>query len=417
MLMKKFSLQITAAILMAICIVGCARGINYHLRSGGHRVRTGLENYISSRAAAYKGKKAALVTNHSGYDFDLRQNIELFREKGIVVTVVLAPEHGIYGFKNEIDYQYGWYDWSIKCTVYNLFSTNQYVLQYLFRSVDIIIFDIQDMGMRCFTYITNLKNVMDALEGMERELIVLDRPDPVGFIGVDGPFLEGRFATKWVSAFPATFLYNMTVGESARYYRGEFRPGVKLTVVPMSGYSRNKLFYETGLPWIPPSPNLPTYESAIVYTAVVLMEGINLSLGRGTSKPFEYIGAPWIEPVSFSKKLDELGLKNFRFKPVYFKPTFSKYAGMVCGGAQIFYTGGNFSPSEAAYRIIGAIMKQYPYYTRWERYGPHYTIDSLAGTDKFRTWIQAGRPWEEFKKEISPGIKEYGKKRKRYLLY
>ena len=415
--MKNLRLQIIAALMTAICAAGCASDINYHLRSEGHRVRTGLENFISSRAAAYKGRKAALVTNHSGYDFDLRQNIELFREKGIAVSMVLAPEHGIYGFQNDIDYQYGWYDWSIKCPVYNLFSANRYVLQYLFRSVDIVIFDIQEMGMRCFTYITNLKDVMDAIDGMDRELIVLDRPNPVGFIGLDGSFLEGRFTTKWVSAFPATFLYNMTVGESARYYRGEFRPGVKLTVVPMRGYSRNMPFHKTGLPWIPPSPNLPTYESAIVYTAVVLMEGINLSLGRGTSKPFEYIGAPWIEPVSFSKKLADLKLKNFRFKPVYFKPTFSKYAGMLCGGVQMFYTGGNFSPSEAAYRIIGAIMKHYPYYAQWVQYGPRYEIDSLAGTDKFRTFIQSGRPWEEFRKEIAAGIKEYNKKRKKYLLY
>jgi uncharacterized protein YbbC (DUF1343 family) len=415
--MKKSSLQITAAILTTICIVGCASGVSYHLGGSGPRVRTGLEGFISSKAAAYRGRKAALVTNHSGYDSDLRQNITLLRERGIVVSMVLAPEHGIYGFQNDIDYQWGWYDGSIKCMVYNLFSANRYVLQYLFRSVDVVIFDIQDMGMRCFTYITNLKDVMDALDGMDRELIVLDRPNPAGFIGVDGSFLEGRFATKWVSAFPATFLYDMTVGEAARYYRGEFRPGVKLTVVPMREYSHTMPFHKTGLPWIPPSPNLPTYESAIVYTSIVLMEGINLSLGRGTSKPFEYIGAPWIEPVSFSKKLGELKLKNFRFKPVYFKPTFSKYAGMVCGGVQLFYTGGIFSPTEAAYRIIGAVMKQYPYYARWERHGPNYEIDSLAGTDKFRTLIQSGRPWEEFRKEISSGIKEFAKKRKKYLLY
>jgi uncharacterized protein YbbC (DUF1343 family) len=415
--MTKLRLQIIAALTTAICAAGCASDINYHLRSGGPRARTGLENFISSGAAAYKGRKAALVTNHSGYDFYLRHNIELLREKGIAVSMVLSPEHGIYGFQNDIDYQYGWYDWGIKCAVYNLFSTNRYVLQYLFRSVDIVIFDIQDMGMRCFTYITNLKDVMDALEGMDRELIVLDRPDPVGFIGADGSFLEDRFATKWVSAFPATFLYNMTVGEAARYYRGEFRPKVKLTVVPMRGYSRNMTFHRSGLPWIPPSPNLPTYESAIVYTAIVLMEGINLSLGRGTTKPFEYIGAPWIEPVSFSKKLGDLKLKNFRFKPVYFKPTFSKYAGMVCGGVQIFYTGGNFSPTEAAYRIIGAIMKHYPSYVRWERYGPSYNIDSLAGTDKFRAYIQSGRPWEEFMKEIAAGIKAFNKRRKKYTLY
>src|SRR5271157_485378 len=131
MLTKKFPPQITIAIIIAIFTAGCAGSINYHLNRGGHRVRTGLENFIASKAAKYAGRKAALVTNHSGYDFDLRPNIQLLREKGIMVTMVLAPEHGIYGYKNDLDYRYGWYDWNIKCTVYNLFSTNRYILQYL----------------------------------------------------------------------------------------------------------------------------------------------------------------------------------------------------------------------------------------------------------------------------------------------
>jgi uncharacterized protein YbbC (DUF1343 family) len=396
---------------------GCGSSVNYHLNSGGHRVRTGIEKFINGPVKKYRGKKAALVTNHSGYDFDLRQNVQLLRDKGITVSMILAPEHGIYGYKNDIDYHPVTFDRNIHCYIYNLLGMNRNTLRYLVQQADIVIFDIQDMGMRCYTYITNLKDVMDAMEGLDRELIVLDRPNPVGFLGMDGSFLEKRFTTRYVSAFPAPFLYDMTIGEAALYYRGEFRPKVKLKVIPMGRYSRGMLFNKTRLPWIPPSPNLPTYESSIVYTAIVLMEGINLSLGRGTTKPFEYIGAPWIEPVSFCKILEELGLEHFRFKPVYFKPTFSKYENMRCGGAQIFYTGGEFSPTEAAYRIIGAIMKHYPYYAQWVRFGPFYDIDGLAGTDRFRVFIQAGKPWEEFKKEIAPGLKAFKKKRRRYTLY
>jgi uncharacterized protein YbbC (DUF1343 family) len=175
-------------------------------------------------------------------------------------------------------------------------------------------------------------------------------------------------------------------------------------------------FFETGLPWIPPSPNLPTYESSIVYTAMVLMEGINLSLGRGTVKPFEYIGAPWIEPVKFCKILEELNLKNFKFKPVYFKPLYNKYAGTVCGGVQIFYTGGTFSPTETAFNIIAAIMKNYPN-ARWTLFGKIHSIDTLAGTGKFRQCIEAGKAYEEYRNEILAGTREFKNKMKKYLIY
>ncbi|MBP7735369.1 MAG: DUF1343 domain-containing protein [Spirochaetes bacterium] len=415
--MNRITLRISAACILLILFSGCGSSVSYNLNPGGRHVRTGIERFIGGPVKKYRGRKAALVTNHSGYDFDLRQNIQLLRDSGVTVSMVLAPEHGIYGYKNDLDFHPVSFDRIINCHIYNLYGINRNTLRYLIQQVDIVIFDIQDMGMRCYTYITNLKDIMDAMDGLDRELIVLDRPNPVGFLGIDGSFLEKRYATKYVSAFPAPFLYDMTIGESARYYRGQFRPKVKLRVINMGGYSRRGLFNKTGLPWIPPSPNLPTYESAIVYTAIVLMEGINLSLGRGTTKPFEYIGAPWIEPVSFCKKLEELKLKSFRFKPVYFKPTFSKYANMRCGGAQIFYTGGKFSPTETAYRIIGAVMKNYPYLAQWVRFGPFYDIDGLAGTDKFRVYIQAGKPWKEFIKATAPGIKEYRKKRRKYTLY
>ena len=415
--MTRITPRISALLIVLILTAGCGNTVNYHLNSSGRRVHTGIENFINGQVKKYRGKKAALVTNHSGYDFNLRQNIQLLRESGMVVPIILAPEHGIYGYKNDLDYRPAWYDRSVNCYIYNLLGIHPQTLRYLIQQVDVVIFDIQDMGMRCYTYISNLKEIMDAMDGMDRELIILDRPNPVGFLGVDGSFLEPRYTTRYVSAFPAPFLYDMTIGEAARYYRGERRPKVKLKVIPMSRYSRGLLFNETGLPWIPPSPNLPTYESSIVYTTIVLMEGINLSLGRGTTKPFEYIGAPWIDPVPFCKKLDDLGMKNFRFKPVYFKPTFSKYANMRCGGAQIFYTGGEFSSTEAAYRIIGAVMKQYPYQAQWVRFGPYHDIDALAGTDKFRAYIQAGKSWEAFKKDIAPGLKAYKKKRRKYLLY
>lgn len=404
-------------VLLTIMLPHSCTAQYYHLFEKGRRVRTGLEVFCDQKAKRYAGMKAAVVTNNSGYDYHLQRNIYLLKNKGIQVTMILEPEHGLYGYKNEMDYSYGWFDEHTGLPVYNLYGAARQQLRHLFSGVDLVIFDIQDMGMRCYTYITDLKVVMDALDGSNRELIVLDRPNPTSFLGIDGADLDPRFATAYVSAFPAPFMYDMTIGEAARYYCGIRGLDIKLTVVPMNRYRRGMRFHETGLPWIPPSPNLPTYESAVVYTALVLMEGINLSLGRGTAKPFEYIGAPWIDPEDFCAEMDRIGLKQFRFKPVYFKPTFSKYAGFRCGGAQIFYLGGRFSPTETAYRMISAIMKRYPYLTSWVCHGGRYDIDALAGTDMFRRSIQEGKSWEEFQALIAAGRVSYMKKRKKYLLY
>ena len=184
----------------------------------------------------------------------------------------------------------------------------------------------------------------------------------------------------------------------------------------MKNYRKDMFYHKTGLPWIPPSPNLPTYESSIIYTAVVLMEGLNISVGRGTAKPFEYIGAPWIEPLLFTNNLSKLGLNNFRFRPVYFKPTFSNYESQKCGGVQIFYTGGKFSPTEFSYKVIQNIMRNYNN-AKWKTYKVSFQVDYLAGTDLFRRYIQEGKTYEEFRNRIEREVEKYEKKRRKYLIY
>lgn len=381
------------------------------------RVYTGLESFIENYADSYRGKRAAVVTNHSGVDFELRRNIDLFRSKGIEIAVVFAPEHGIYGYQNNYDKKLYIVDETLNLVVYNLHHLDVLRIRHLMRVADIIIFDIQDMGMRCYTYISSLKMVMDALSSTDKELIVLDRPNPIGFLGTDGPLLEEQFFSRHVSAFPSTFTYNMTIGEAALYYKSRYARSLKLLVVPLSNYRRDLYYTETMLPWVPPSPNLPTYESAIVYTAMVLLEGINVSVGRGTAKPFEYIGAPWIEPVAFCDGLTGLALDAFRFRPVYFKPTFSKHEWRRCGGVQIFYAGGRFSPTEVAYRVIRYLRVNYSRKFRWERFRGKYDIDYLAGTDTFRKAIESGKSWEEFEREIAGGIEKFNEMRQKYLLY
>lgn len=380
------------------------------------RVYTGLENFIQNAAEKYRDKRAVLVTNHSGVNYDLKKNVTLLRKIGLQISVVFAPEHGIHGYQNEFDKRLYNIDKRLRLVIYNLHHLTARTFRHLTKRSDVVIFDIQDMGMRCYTYVSNLKTIMDALKGTDTELIVLDRPNPLGFLGVDGPYLERRYFTHFISAFPATFLYNLTIGEAAQFYNGEYVKKVKLKVIPLKGYSRDMLYNETMLPWIPPSPNLPTYESAIVYSAVVLMEGINISLGRGTPKPFEYIGAPWIDAFSFCEGLRALKLKGLRFRPVFFKPTFSKYKGRQCAGVQIFYTGGVFSPTEVSFKIIRFIKQNYRR-LRWERYRRDYDIDFLAGTNKFRLAIIQGKSWEKYLETVIKKIEAYNDRREEYLIY
>ncbi|MCK5346339.1 MAG: DUF1343 domain-containing protein, partial [Candidatus Heimdallarchaeota archaeon] len=340
----------------------------------------------------------------------------LIRKKGIIIDILIAPEHGIYGYQNEFDKNTYIHVKQLNAIVYNMHKMKGRELLNISKKSDIIIYDIQDMGMRCFTYISNLKRIMDILKGTKRELIVLDRPNPLSYLGTDGPYLDDKFRSAYVSAFPSPFIYNMTIGESALYYKGEFLRDIKLRVIKMENYSRSMFFHETELPWVPPSPNLPTYMSSIVYSAVVLFEGTNISIGRGTPKPFEFIGAPWIDPVVLARDLQKIGFKNFRFRPLYYMPSFSLYKGVRCGGVQIFYTGGKFSPTEFSYKLMQHIFKKYKK-AIWKQQKGYYRVDFLAGTDKFRKSITQGKTYKEFLSEIKGAIDTYEKKRKKYLIY
>ncbi|MDY6933175.1 MAG: DUF1343 domain-containing protein [Spirochaetota bacterium] len=407
-------------IILAFCIIFsfCSSGKRYyHIPAKNERrVYSGLEYFIEKYAHAYKKRSAVVVTNHSGLDYYLQRNIDLFRDNGIEIAFILVPEHGLYGYQNDYDKEMYNVSEELNAIVYNMHKLNKASLKSLLSIADIVIFDIQDMGMRCYTYISNLKFVMDVLNGEDKELIVLDRPNPIGFLGVDGSYLDEKFFSRYISAFPVPFIYGMTIGESALYYKGEFVKDVMLNVIPLVNYDRDMLYNETMLPWVPPSPNLPTFESSVVYSAVVLLEGINISLGRGTTKPFEYLGAPWIEPISFCEGLKGLGLCNFNFRPICFKPTFSKHKDEKCGGVHILYMGGRFSPTEVSYRLIRYIMETYKE-CKWEKYRDGFDIDYLAGTDKLREAITRGMDYRDFYDEIKDEIENYRKVRAKYLLY
>ena len=416
--MKKIFKQPVIILIILLFASSCAhQEVYYNLPARRSRkVETGLERFARDYALKYRGKNIAIVTNHSGVDSNLKHIVGILRDRGIIVNFALAPEHGLYGYKNYYDKHKYDVDEKNNIIVYHLHHFNKKSLSLLFKVPDAVIFDIQDMGMRCYTYVSSLKLVMDAMEGTGKQLIILDRPNPISFLGVDGPALDKRFYSKHIASFPSTMFYGMTPGEAARFYRGEYLKKLDLKVVPLSNYDSRLLYNETGLPWVPPSPNLPTYKSAILYTSLVLMEGINVSMGRGTSNPFELLGAPWIDPDSLCEGLTGLNLRNFRFRPVYFKPTISVYENTVCGGVHIYYTGGSFSPTEVSFKIIKYLQDNHDQF-RWRERNKKYIIDNLSGTDMFRTFIADGKDYPEFKKAISGNVESFRKKRTPYLLY
>lgn len=417
---RRLALRPAAAIICAGIVLCCSSAngpARYYLPPGSpSNIVLGLENFINDEAGRYRGKTAVLITNHSGVDREFRHAIDKLRRKGICIAAVMAPEHGLYGHQNVYDRESFHVDKSHDVIVYNLHHFDVTALRSMFSVADAVIFDVQDLGMRCFTYVSSLKLAMDALNGTGTELIVLDRPNPIGFLGIDGPDLDPEFYSREISAFPAPFIYNLTPGEAARYYRGRRAGKVNLRVVPMTNYRRDMYFHETMLAWIPPSPNLPDYRSAIVYTAVVMMEGINISIGRGTPNPFEFIGAPWMDPVETARDLNAMGMQNFRFRPVVFQPTFSLYQGKRCGGVQMHYAGGRFSPIEVSYRMVSYLKKRHPRF-QWKHSGANYWVDYLAGTDLFRKSIDAGLDYERFEEKIRDGIRQYRRHRAPYLLY
>jgi uncharacterized protein YbbC (DUF1343 family) len=412
-----FQNKIYIGLLVSLFVISSCQTVKYHLSEKRPAVETGLEIFLKDTYKDYRGKKIILITNHSGRNANLLQNISLLRSKGIIITTILAPEHGINGSQQNYDSRIMIPDYRRHLVIYNLHKLKRKQLKFLIKKHDAAVFDIQDMGMRCYTYISNLKNIINAMTGLPTELIVLDRPNPVAFLDVKGFNLDKKFKTRFVSNFPAPLFYNLTLGEAALYYNSITGSQTNVSVIKMRGYSGDMMYHKTGLPWIPPSPNLPNYESAIMYTITVLMEGITLSIGRGTSKPFEYIGAPWINGEKMAHDLNAMKLKSFRFRPVYFTPSFSYYRNRQCRGVHIYYTGGSFDPLEITYAIMSYLIKKYPRRIIWVKKDSFYWIDALAGTDKFRKRLLKRKPYSVIKKEIEKSTAVYKNLYRRYKLY
>jgi uncharacterized protein YbbC (DUF1343 family) len=387
-------------------------------------IRSGLELLRRGWPRRLKGLRVGLLVHPASVDSRLTHAVDIFLEfRDVRLVALFGPQHGIFGETqdNMVEWR-GFRDRRTGLRVHSLYGRVRKPGKGMLRDIDVMVIDLQDVGSRYYTYIWTMYLCMQRCEEMGRSVVVLDRPNPVSGRLIEGPVLDEGYSS-FVGLRPLPVRHGMTVGEIAMYLGGEYHPSLDLHVIPLKGWRRKMWFDMTGLPWVMPSPNMPTLTTATVYPGMCLLEGTNLSEGRGTTRPFEIFGAPFIEPERLVNRLGDYRLKGVVFRPLYFKPTFHKYAGRMCGGAQIHITERErFRPFRTAVAILKAVYELYPQRFKWRRPPYEYEterlpIDIIAGTDRLRRDIEADRPLKEMEAWWAEDCRRFNRKREGYLIY
>jgi uncharacterized protein YbbC (DUF1343 family) len=370
-----------------------------------------------------RGRTIGLVCNPASLDARFRHVVTRAEAAGVRVGAIFGPQHGFRSDlqENMIESAHG-RDRRRDIPVYSLYSETREPTAEMLQGLDALVIDLQDVGTRIYTYIYTMANCLRAAARHGLPVIVCDRPNPIGGTAVEGPMLCPGFES-FVGQYAIPMRHGMTIGELARLFNGLFGIGAKLEVMAMQGWSRGDFFDASGVPWVLPSPNIPTLDTAFVYPGTVLFEGTNVSEGRGTTRPFELIGAPWIDPESLAADLNTRDLPGAYFRSVLFEPTFHKHAGTPCGGCQIHVTDRRaFRPVEAGVALIEACRSAATDRFAWRPppYEYEYTlepIDILFGSAALREQLTAGRSASEIAAGWSDDIAPFLEQRASVLLY
>ena len=380
------------------------------LRNG--KVKTGIDVLEAENFAPLEGKRVGLITNHSGLTSDGRRTIDvLAHAPGVKLVALFGPEHGLAGSAAEGAPVGSGRDAATGIPIYSLYGAVERPTDEMLKGIDALVFDIQDVGARFYTYITTLGYTLEAAGKKGIEYFVLDRPNPINGREVQGPVLEPGL-TSFIGYFAMPVRHGMTVGELAEMYNRELGINARLHVVKMRDWQRTDWFDETGQAWIDPSPNLRNLTEEILYPGVCLVEGANISLGRGTDTPFELVGAPWIKSRELAAYLNGREIQGVRFLPSDFRPLDSNFRGQLCHGVQLVLIDRQaLEPTELGVELLAALWKLYPQEVNLDGslrlVGSHKVIDSIrAGEDPQRIWYD----WQE-------RLEEFKKVRARYLLY
>ncbi|MCX5379240.1 DUF1343 domain-containing protein [Streptomyces sp. NBC_00091] len=398
--------------------LGVAGGVGPAGAAGAaERVRTGFERLAADGYAELAGQRVGVVTNPTGITADARHLVDvLHADERVDLVAVFGPEHGFRGTAQAGGSEGAGRDPATGLPVYDAYGKSGQKLADLFTAagIDTVVFDIQDVGARFYTYIWTLYDCMRAAALAGKAVVVLDRPNPAGGRRAAGPVLEPAYAS-FVGREPIALAHGMTAAELALLFNGEFLGGdrVKLRTVRMSGWRRESFFGETGLPWVPPSPNMPTADTALAYAGTCLFEGTNLSEGRGTTTPFELLGAQGVDR-RWAEAANGLGLPGVWFREAWFTPAFSKHAGKVCGGVRlIVHDREAFDPVRAGIGLLVTARRA------WSGFGwrTDHWIDRLTGSDRVRTMVDAGAGVEEVAGAWAAGLARFAAVREEYLLY
>ncbi len=387
-------------------------------------IKLGLEKILDEQINLLENLRVGLICNQASVNHQFQHAADLFFEhQKINLTTLFGPQHGIRGDvqDNMIETSHT-IDKFTGLPVYSLYSETREPTEEMLRNIDVLIFDLQDVGCRIYTFIYTMANAMTACAKYGKKFVVLDRPNPIGGVAVEGNVLE-KGHESFVGQYPIPVRHGMTSGELAELFNREFSIGCELEVVKMDNWSREDFYDETDAPWVMPSPNMPTVETAVVFPATVYFEGTQVSEGRGTTRPFEITGAPYIDSREYAEALTALELPGVIFRPVEFLPTFQKHAGNNCGGVFLHVTDRQtFEPVLTGLAMIKTAFDLYPEEFAWKNPPYEYVFDRnpfdvIAGTTKIREIFEQKASFEDLKSFCREGVEEFLQIRESYLMY
>jgi uncharacterized protein YbbC (DUF1343 family) len=387
-------------------------------------VETGIERLLQDGVQKFRDLRVGAIVHPASILPGWRHTADaLFACRDIDLRSLFGPQHGARGEKQDNMIESEFYrDPDTGLPVHSLYGETRIPTEEMLSDLDVVLFDLQDVGTRVYTFINTMAYAMQACARYRKKLVVLDRPNPVNGAATEGNVLQPPWRS-FVGLYSVPMRHGMTAGELALMFNHEEGVQCDLEIIRMHGWSRSDWFDETGLSWVQPSPNLPTLDSATVYPGMVLVEGTLLSEGRGTTRPFEYVGAPYIKARSYAECLNSFELPGVHFRPAYFQPTFQKWAGELCGGVQIHVTDRQvFESYVTGIATIWAARTLYPEQFKWRNPPYEYEneklpIDILAGGPNLREMIETGMPIDRIRSSWEQELSDFARRRRSYLLY
>jgi uncharacterized protein YbbC (DUF1343 family) len=387
-------------------------------------LQVGLESLLRDDKALFSGKKIGYLSNQASTTRDLVQGrVVLQQHYGERLCCLFSPQHGFFAEKQDnmiesVDSR----DPLTGLPVFSLYGEHRKPTAEMFAHLDVLLFDLVDVGTRVYTFMYTMAYCLEAAAELGKKLVVLDRPNPIGGIKIEGNLLRPD-CSSFVGLYPLPMRHGLTLGELALLFNSEFKIGADLTVVPVEGWQRSQQMRDTGFPWVSPSPNMPTPETALVYPGQVIWEGTEVSEGRGTTLPFEVVGAPYWQHQEMLEYIGKTELPGCLLRPVVFEPTSGKYCRRSCSGFQIHVTDqSSFLPYRTSLTILQAAMLLYP--RQFEYKQPPYEyeyqrlpMDLILGDRGVRTQLEQGRPVTELEADWVEDLQEFNRMRHRYFLY